>query len=153
MRLVALLLLATISVLSEAKANGDIVRCGDANGNTLFTDTGCPTGMRVVGTTSLAQSCNTEDCQRRRERDLREARERVWAEKEELAAQTAARYEQEIEDRRLDEARYEAELRDGKAGQVASGAEAPYPVYPVIVFPKCGRIALPFPVSVIRLTR
>ena len=144
-RFIALLLLTTASLLSQAQANADIIRCGDANGNTLFTDTGCPTGMRNVGATSFAQSCSTEDCARRRERDLKEAQERVRAEKEELAAYTAERHKQEIEERWLDEARHEAELRDGKAKQAASNDEGIYPAYPLIGFRSCGLHCLAFP--------
>jgi uncharacterized protein DUF4124 len=143
-RLIALLLLTAASLLSQAQANADIIRCGDANGDTLFTDTACPPGMRNVGARSFAQTC-TEDCARRRERDLKEAQERLRAEKEELAAYTATRHKQEIEDRWLDEARYEAELRDGKAGQTASNDEGLYPVYPLIGFRSCGLHCLAFP--------
>ena len=143
-RLIALLLLATAGPMSQAQANADIVRCNDSNGNTLFTDTGCPPGMRVVGAKSFAQSCSTEDCERRRERDLKEAQERLRAQKEELAAYTAERHKQEIEDRWLDEARYEAKLRDGKARQVASNDEGLYPIYPLTGFRQCRLHCLAF---------
>jgi len=144
-RLIALLLLTAASLLSQAQANADIIRCNDANGNTLYTDSACPAGMRVVGSTSFPQSCAAEDCERRRERDFKEAQERVRAEKEELAAYTAERHKQEIEDRWLDEARYEAELRDWKARQAAANDEGLYPVYPLTGFRRCGLRCLAFP--------
>ncbi len=144
-RLIALFLLAAASLLSQAPANADIIRCNDANGNTLYTDSACPAGMRVVGSTSLPQSCTTEDCERRRERDLKEAHERIRAEKEQLAAYTAERHKREIEDRWLDEARYEAELRSGEARQ-ASADEGLYPAYPLVGIPwRCGTHCFPFP--------
>jgi hypothetical protein len=136
-RLIALLLLTTASLLSQAPANADIIRCNDANGKTLYTDSACPVGMRAVSVTSFPQSCTTEDCERRRESDLKEALERVRAEKEQLAAYSAERNKREIEDRWLDEARYEAELRDGKARQAASNDEGLYPVYPLTGFRRC----------------
>jgi Domain of unknown function (DUF4124) len=144
-RIIALFLLAAASLLSQATANADILRCNDANGNTLYTDSACPAGMRVVGSTSLPQSCTTEDCERSRERDLKEAYQRIRTEKEQLAAYAAERHKREIEDRWLDEVRYEAELRSGEAGQ-ASSDQVLYPVYPLVGIPlRCGRHCLPFP--------
>jgi hypothetical protein len=144
-RLIALFLLAAASLLSQATANADIIRCNDANGNTLYTDSACPAGMRVVGSPSFPQSCTTEDCERRRERDLKETHERVRAEREQLAAYTAERHKREIEDRWLDEARYEAELRSGRAGQ-ASSDEVLYPAYPLVGIPwRCGTHCIAFP--------
>ena len=144
-RLIEFFLLAAAGLLSYTTANADIIRCSGANGNTLYTDSSCPAGMHAVGVTSLPQTCATDDCERRREREGAEARERVRAEKEQLAAVTAERHKREIEDRWLDEARYEAELRSADAAQVAT-AEAVYPVYPVIGIPgRCGRHCLPNP--------
>lgn len=144
-RLIALFLLAAASLLSQATANADIIRCNDANGNTLYTDSACPAGLRVVGSTSFPQSCTTEDCERRHERDLKEAHERVRAEKEQLAAYTAERHKREIEDRWLDEARYEADLRRGEARQVSSD-EVLYSAYPLVGIPwRCGTHCFPFP--------
>jgi len=144
-RLITLFLLAAASLLSQATANADIVRCNDANGNTLYTDSACPVGTRVVGSTSFPQSCTTEDCERRRERDLKDAQERVRTEKEQLAAYTAERHKREIEDRWLDEARYEAELRSAEARQAPSD-EGLYPAYSFVGTPwRCGAHCLPFP--------
>jgi uncharacterized protein DUF4124 len=55
-RLIALFLLAAASLLSQVTANADIIRCNDANGNTLYTDSACPAGMRVVGSPSFPQT-------------------------------------------------------------------------------------------------
>ena len=144
-RLIAFFLLAAAGSLSYSTANADIIRCSGANGNTLYTDSSCPAGMHAVGVTSLPQACATDDCEYRREREAAEARERVRAEKEQLAAVTAERHKREIEDRWLDEARYEAELRSAEAAQAAT-AEAAYPAYPVIGIPvRCGKHCLPNP--------
>jgi hypothetical protein len=144
-RLIALFLLAAAGLLSHATANADILRCNDANGNTLYTDSTCPAGMRAGSVPSFPQSCTTEDCERRRENDLKEAYERVRAEKEQLAAYTAERHKRETEDRRLDEARYEAELRGTQAAQV-SHDEAVYPGYPIVGIPsRCGKRCFSIP--------
>ncbi len=142
-RLIALFLLTAAGLPSYATANADVIRCADANGNTLYTDSACPVGMRAVSVTSFPQSCATEDCERRRERDLKEASERVRAEKEQLAVYTAERRKREIEDRRLEEARYEAELRSAEAVR-ASPDEAVYPAYPIVgIASKCGMRCFP----------
>ena len=137
-RLITLFLLAAASLLSQATANADIIRCNDAIGNALYTDSACPAGTRVVRSMSFPQSCTTEDCERRRERDLKDAQERLRAEKEQLAAYTAERQKREIEDRRRDEARYEAELRSVEARQAPSD-EGFYPAYWFVGTPwRCG---------------
>ncbi len=125
-------------LLLASTAHADILRCADATGKTLFTDSACPTGMHVLATTPTPQACATEECDRRRERELSEARDRAKAEKQELAAMTAQRHQREIEDRRLDEARYEAELRSAEATRPAV-EDVAYPVYPIVGFPaRCG---------------
>jgi Domain of unknown function (DUF4124) len=145
LRLITLFLLAAASLLSQATANADIVRCNDANGNTLYTDSACPAGTRVVRSTSFPQICTTEDCKRRRESDLKEAQERVRTEKEQLAAYTSERRAREIEDRWLDEARYEAEMRSVAARQAPSD-EGFYPAYSFAGTPwGCGAHCVAFP--------
>jgi hypothetical protein len=144
-RLISFFLLAAAGLLSHSTANADILRCSDAKGSTLYTDSACPAGMRAVRATPLPQSCSTEDCERLRERDIEQARERLRAEKEQLAAYTAERHKRELEDRWLDEARYEAQLRSAAAVQ-ASYDEAVYPVYPLVGIPaRCGRHCLTNP--------
>lgn len=128
-RLISFFLLAAAGLLSHSTADAGIIRCHDANGSTLYTDSACPAGMRTIGAAPLPQICSTGDCERRRERDIEEAHERLRAEKEQLAAYTADRHKREFEDRWLDEARYEAELRSAQA----STAETIYPAYPLIV--------------------
>ncbi len=142
MRLFALSVLAATGFLSHTAANAEVLRCSDAAGKTLYTDSARPAGMHAVGATSLPQACTTEDCDRRREREVAEARERIRAEKEELAIYTAARHQREIEDRRLDEARFEAGLRSAAAAP-ATAEDVVYPAYPVIGFPsRCGKHCL-----------
>lgn len=143
-RLIALSLLAAASLLLPATANADIIRCNDANGKTLYTDSACPPGTRAVGSPSIVQFCATEDCERRRERALSDARERLRIEKEELAAYAAERHQREIEYRSLSEARYEAQLRSLEARQ-ASYDEAYYPAYSYGIPWNCGARCFAFP--------
>jgi hypothetical protein len=129
-RLFALSLLAVAGVLMHATAHAEVLRCNDANGKTLYTDSACPAGMRAVRAAVIPQACTTEDCERRREREVALAHERVRAEKEQLAAFTAERHKREIEERWIDEARYEAELRSAAATPIEP-AEVYYPAYPL----------------------
>lgn len=153
-RLMALCLLAAASLATQAAANAAVVRCNDADGNTLYTDSACPAGMKLAAVPAVAQSCATEECERRRERDLADARERLRADKEQLIAATEQRHRREIEDRWIDEARYEAELRSAQNAQPVND-EVFYPGYPVAGFPfRCGKHCLtprhhhrPFPVA------
>lgn len=135
-QLIVLLLLAAASLLSQT-ANADVLRCNDTNGNTLYTDSACPPGTRVVGSPSILQSCASEDCERRRERALSDARERLRTEKEQAAAYAAERHQREIDYRWLDQARYEAQLRSVEANQ-ASYDEGYYPAYSYGTPGRCG---------------
>ncbi|HVY05291.1 MAG TPA: DUF4124 domain-containing protein [Burkholderiales bacterium] len=135
----AALLLALTAFGSIAHA--DILRCKDTNGKTLFTDSKCPDGMQVVAATPTPQACTTQECDKRRERDLMEAKARARADREELAAMVAARNRREIEDRRIDEARYEAELNAAAMAPpgIDEAAYPIYPVYPIVGYPaRCG---------------
>ena len=144
-RLIATFLLAAAGLLSHAAANATVIRCSDASGNTLYTDSACPAGMRAVGVASIPQSCTTQECEQRRERELKEAYERVRAEKEQLAAYTAERHQRDLEYRWLDEARYEAQMR-GTEGSHASADEPIYPGYPIVSVPlRCGMHCSSFP--------
>lgn len=137
-QLIAISLLAAAGLLSHGAANAAVMRCSDARGNTLYTDSACPAGMRAVDVTSLPQSCTTEECDRRRAREIDAARERLRAQKEELAAYAAERHRREIEYRSLDEARYAAELSSIETTQ-APANEVVYPGYPIVGFPvQCG---------------
>jgi len=144
-RLIATFLLATAGLLSHTISNAEVIRCSNANGDTLYTDAACPAGMRTVRVTPLPQSCTTGDCEQRRERAIKEANDRVRAEKEELAAYAAERRKRELEDRWLDEARYEAEMRVTEVSHV-SPDEVIYPVYPLAGIPfGCGMHCTSFP--------
>ena len=137
-RLFVIFLLAAAGPLSHATANAEVMRCSDASGHTLYTDSTCPAGMRATSVPTLPQSCTTQDCDRRREREFNEAHERLRAEKQELAAYTLERHKREIEDRRLDEARYEAELRNAQTSQLSLD-ETFYSAYPIAGYPlRCG---------------
>ena len=138
----ALVLFAATSLLATA-ADAGVLRCSDATGKTLYTDTKCPENMRVVGETPVPQACTTDECDRRREREVAESKERARAEKEELAGLTAERHKQEIEDRRIDEARYEASLRSAAVTTPVANEELVYPAYPIVGYPlRCGRHCL-----------
>lgn len=140
--LIFLSLLVSAGALSHAAANAEVLRCGDASGKTLYTDSACPAGMHAVGVPALPQSCSSEECQRRREREFEAAHERVRAEKEQLAAYATERHRQEIEDRWIDLARYEAQLRSMQTIP-ASSDEVFYPAYPIAAFPsRCGKRCL-----------
>jgi len=147
-RLIALSLLAAAGILPSAAANAEVFRCSDADGKTLYTDSACPAGMHAAVVGSIAQACVSEDCERRRESELAQANERVRVEKEQLAFYTADRRKREIEDRWVDEARYEAELRSMQSAP-ASPVEAVYPIYPAYpvagISSKCGRHCLKSP--------
>lgn len=137
-QLIAISLLAAAGLLSHSAANAGVMRCSDARGNTLYTDSACPAGMRATDVISLPQSCTTEDCERRREREIDAARERLRAEKEELAAYAAERHRREIEDRWLDEVRYAAEPGSMETARAAAN-EVVYPGYTIVGFPlRCG---------------
>ena len=141
-RLISFFLLAAAGLLSHGAANAEVIRCHDAIGSTLYTDSACPAGMRAVGATPLPQSCSTADCERRRERDIGQAHERLRAEKEQLAAYTADRHKRELEDRWLDEVRYEAELSSAQAAT----AETVYPAYFLVGIPaRCRNHCLGLP--------
>jgi hypothetical protein len=137
-QLIAISLLAAAGLLSHGAANAGVMRCSDAGGNTLYTDSACPAGMRAAEVTSLPQSCTTQDCDRRRALEIDAARERLRAEKEELAAYAAERHRREIEDRSLDEMRYAAELSSIEATR-APANDVVYSGYPIVGFPmRCG---------------
>ena len=129
LRNIAALVLCMSGLLLTASAHADIFRCSNAEGKTLYTSFPCPDGMRTINAMPAPQSCGTDDCNQRRERELADARERARMEREQLAALTAERHRRGIEDQRLAEMRYEAELRNEAASQAAE--EAPYPVYAV----------------------
>jgi hypothetical protein len=127
-------LLAFSGLLLAGAAHADIFRCSDGEGKTLYTNAPCPGGTRTVHTLPSQQSCATDACDQRRERDLAEARERARAEKDELAALTREHRQREIDEQRWEEARYEA--ASGGA-QIAQGVteEAGYPVYAIGGYP------------------
>ena len=144
-RLIATFLLASAGLLANFSADAGVLRCTDSNGKTLYTDSVCPGGMRTSYLASLPQICATEDCERRRERELAEANVRVTADKEQLAAYTAERRKRELEDRWMDEARYQSELREA-AGSRVSWDEPIYADYSTVGIPwRCGVQCKTFP--------
>ena len=144
-QLIATFLLAAAGLLSHAAANAAVIRCSDASGNTLYTDSACPAGMPAVSVASIPPSCTRQECEQRRERELREGYERARAEKELLAAYVAERSRRDLEYRWLDQARYEAQMR-GTQGSHASADEPIYPRYPIVgVALRCGMHCSSFP--------
>jgi|SRR6185503_14541173 len=144
-QLIATFLLASAGLLANFSANAGVMRCTDTNGTTLYTDSTCPAGMRTSYLASFPQVCSTEECQRRRERELEEANVRVRAEKEQLAAYAAERRKRELEDRWMDEARYQRDLREA-AGPPVSSEEPIYADYSTVGIPlRCGMQCKTFP--------
>ncbi|MEO8004290.1 MAG: DUF4124 domain-containing protein [Betaproteobacteria bacterium] len=131
-------LLALSGLLVAGTAQADIFRCSDADGKTLYTNFPCPGGTRTINTLPSPQACTSAECDQRRERELVEARERARAEKDELAALAKAHRQREMDEQRLDEARYEAASGDAESVQgVAEGVG--YPVYAIGGYPaRCG---------------
>lgn len=141
LRNIAAVVFCMSGLLLSASAHADIFRCSNAEGKTLYTSFPCPAGTRTISAMPTSQACGTDECNQRRERELADARERARMEREELSALTSERHRREIEDQRLDEMRYEAELRNQVASQAAE--EAPYPVYAVGGYAsRCGRRCL-----------
>ncbi|HEX4984761.1 MAG TPA: DUF4124 domain-containing protein [Burkholderiales bacterium] len=143
-RLACSVLLAASALLSPAAADAGVLRCTDGAGKTLYTDSACPAGMHAVGTSIAAAACATPECERRRELDLEQANARLRADKEELAAMTAARQQREMEERRLDEQRYEAQLRSAAMLPEPANDAVYYPAYPGVVYPALCRGPLCF---------
>jgi hypothetical protein len=143
-RLFATFLLAGACLLASFSAIAGVTRCTDTNGTTLYTDSTCPAGMRTSYIASFPPACSSEDCERRRERDLEEANVRVRAEKEQLAAYTAERRKRELEDRWMDDARYQRDLRE--AAGPPSSEEPVYADYSIAGIPlRCGMRCRKFP--------
>jgi len=145
-RLIATFLLASAGLLANfSSAHAGVMRCTDTNGTTLYTDSTCPAGMHSSYLASLPQVCSSEECQRRRERELDEASVRVRAEKEQLAAYAAERRKRELEDRLMDEVRYQRDLREA-AGSPVSSEEPIYADYSTVGIPfRCGMQCKTFP--------
>ena len=123
-------LLITSGLLAAGAVHADIFRCSDTEGKTLYTNFPCPGGTRTIDTLPSPRACTTVECDQRRDRELSEAQDRARAEKEELAALAKERRQHEIDERRLDEGRYEpasgaAQSTPGVADEVV------YPVYAV----------------------
>ena len=144
-RLIATFLLAAAGLLLHAAASAAVIRCSDASGNTLYTDSACPAGMRAVVVASIPPSCTTQECEHHREREIREGYERARTEKERLAAYVAERSKRDLEYRWLEEARYEAQMRGTEVSH-ASADEPIYPACPIVGDAlRCGMHGISFP--------
>src|ERR1700674_1731396 len=139
LRIATLTALATVPLAVHA----DVYRCIQPDGKTLYSDSPCPREAVQKSNISAAIGlCSTAECESRRQQTVEDARQRLRAEKEELAELTAKRRlaELEAERARLDELRYRqsVETRLAAAADDAANAAAYSPYYPV--FPISGGV-------------
>ena len=129
---------AVLIVLPFGTAWADIYRCHGVDGKTLYSDSPCPNeATRKSNITSTVGACTTQECEAKRQQEAIEARERLRAEKEELAERTSKRRQEDLdyerERARLDELRWRqsVEARLAAAAHEAANAVAYSPYYPV----------------------
>jgi hypothetical protein len=132
LRMAMLTALATVPLAVHA----DVYRCIQPDGKTLYSDSPCPREAVQKSNISAAIGlCSTAECESRRQQAVEDARQRLRAEKEELAELTAKRHlaELETERARLDELRYRqaVETRLAAAADDAANAAAYPPYYSV----------------------
>jgi hypothetical protein len=121
-------------------ARADIYRCSGVDGRVLYSDSPCPHGAAAKSNiTTAVGACTTAECEAKRQQDALDARERLRAEKEELAERTSKRRQEDLEYERerarLEELRWrqsvEARLAATADDAANAAAYAPYyPVYP-----------------------
>ena len=124
---------AALVVLSTA-VQADVFRCVGPDGKTLYSDSPCPHDtVRKSNITDAVGACSTAECESKRQQTLNEARERLRAEKTELADMTQKRLEREraaFEEQRWRQA-VESQMA-ANANQAAQAVGNPiyYPLYP-----------------------
>jgi len=136
---------AALVALSTA-AQADVFRCVGPDGKTLYSDAPCPHGtVRKSNITDAVGACNSAECESKRQQTLNDARERLRAEKTELAEMTQKRLEREraaFEEQRWRQA-VESQMA-ASANQAAQAAGNPiyypaYPLYPAYPIGPAGR--------------
>jgi hypothetical protein len=116
-------------------AQADVFRCVGPDGKTLYSDSPCPhDAVRKSNITGAVGACNTAECESKRQQSVNDARERMSAEKTELAEMTQKRMERErqsFEEQRWRQA-VESQMA-ASADQAAQATENPiyYPTYPI----------------------
>lgn len=121
-------------------ASADVYRCVGTDGKTLYSDSPCPRGAtQKFNITTAVGACSTAECEAKRQQEANDARERLRAQKEELAEFADKRRRSEIEALReraeLEELRWRLSV-DARlaaaADEAANAAAYPlyYPVYP-----------------------
>ena len=138
----SVLTFAALAVLSTA-ASADVFRCIGPDGKTLYSDSPCPhDAVQKSNITDAVGACNTAECESKRQQTVNDARDRLRAEKTELAEMTQKRMERErasFEEQRWRQA-VESQMA-ASANQAALAAENPmyYPVYPGYPIVPAGR--------------
>lgn len=115
-------------------ASADVYRCVGPDGKTLYGDSPCPSGAaEKANITTAVGACTTVECETKRQQETNDARDRLRAQKEELAELADKRRRSEIETERamLEELRWRQSV-DGKLATAADDAAYPlyYPTYP-----------------------
>ena len=130
----SVLTFAALAALSTG-AHADVFRCVGPDGRTLYSDSPCPhDAVQKSNITGAVGACNTAECESKRQQTVNNARERLRAEKTELAAMTQQRMERErtsFEQQRWQQA-LESQMA-ASADQAALAAANPvyYPAYPI----------------------
>jgi hypothetical protein len=137
-RLAILLILAAVA---WGTAQADVYRCTVPDGKTLYSDAPCPrSALHSSNITAAVGACSTAECMAQREQAAADARERLRAEREQLAEFADQRRRDEIdsakERARIDELLWRQSLEARLAAAANEAAYAPaypayYPIYPV----------------------
>jgi len=132
-----LAILLVLAAVPWEAARADIYRCRVSDGKTLYSDAPCPRGaLQSSNITAATGACTTAECTAQREQAAVNARERLRAEKEQLAEFAAARRRDEIdsarERARTDELLWRQSLEARLVATASEAGYAPaYPYYPI----------------------
>jgi len=130
----SVLTFATFAALCTA-AQADVFRCVGPDGKTLYSDSPCPQdAVKKSNITGAVGACNTAECESKRQQAVNEARERLRAEKSELADMTQKRMEREraaFEEQRWRQAIDSQIAASADQAAMAAGNPIYYPAYPV----------------------
>lgn len=133
---------AILLTLPFGCAWADIYRCHGMDGKTLYSDSPCPhEAVQKSNITSMVGACTTQECEGKRQQEAIDARERLRADKEELAERTSKRKQEDLEYERerarLEELRWRQSVEARLAATADDAANAVayspyYPAYPVL---------------------
>lgn len=144
-----LAILVVLAAVPWGTARADIYRCTVPDGKTLYSDAPCPrAALHSSNITAAVGACSTTECIAQREQAAGDARERLRAEREQLAEFADKRRRDEIdsakERARLDELLWRQSVETRLAAAADEAAYAPaypgyYPIYPAYAVVKpCG---------------